>query len=155
MDKFYLNETNYKSKKYKYDVKDTIKPNKDNVLKFQTQPINDSIVKYGNKDYTQQIQSQQKDTYTIKEKGDKFLNDWIMKQSEPLIVFISDIIPETKVLPQLEKFRPLIKTTPLMTIEEYRKQKKIGEEGTIYLKKLKEKYGNIVLKILWASINLK
>jgi len=92
--------------------------------------------------------------YKIKEKGDIKLNEWIKKQKDPLIVFISDIIPETKILSHLEKIRPIIKTTPVMSIEEYRKRKKIGEEGVIYLKKLKEKYGNIILKTLWASLNL-
>ena len=151
MDKFYLNEKKY-DKHIKYD-NDTIKPKKDENLKRQ-------IKEYDNYEYKNDSESykfkrdKSKDKYIIKEKGDKKLNEWIMKQTEPLIVFISDIIPETKVLPHLEKIRPIIKTTPLMSIEEYRKLKKIGEEGTLYLKRLKEKYGNIILKVLWASVNL-
>lgn len=151
MDKFYLDEKKY-DKHIKYD-NDTIKPKKDENLKRQ-------IKEYDNYEYKNDYESykfkrdKSKDKYIIKEKGDKKLNEWIMKQTEPLIVFISDIIPETKVLPHLEKIRPIIKTTPLMSIEEYRKLKKIGEEGTLYLKRLKEKYGNIILKVLWASVNL-
>ena len=152
MDKFYLNETNDK-RKYKYDY-DIIPPKKnENLKQLQLPKTIDSLI-YTNKFNDLNKLNYTNDKYKIKEKGDKKLNEWIMKQTEPLIVFISDIIPETKVLPHLEKIRPIIKTTPLMSIEEYRKTKKIGEEGTIYLKKLKDKYGNIILKILWASINL-
>ncbi len=156
MDKFYLNEKKY-DKYIKYD-NDTIKPKKDENLKgikgkeYDNYEFKNDSDSYKFKDLKG---DKYNDKYKIKEKGDNKLNEWIMKQTEPLIVFISDIIPETRVLPHLEKIRPIIKTTPLMSIEEYRKQKKIGEEGTLYLKRLKEKYGNIILKVLWASINLK
>ena len=150
MDNFLLKEHNYK-KKQKYE-KDIIKPKEDAIRSNSNKNSNDIII-FNNKGYNK-VYTYKNENYKIKEKGDKKLNEWIMKQTEPLIVFISDIIPDTNVLPHLEKIRPIIKTTPLMSIEEYRKRKKIGEEGVIYLKKLKEKYGNIILKTLWASINL-
>ena len=53
----------------------------------------------------------------------------------------------------MEKFRPIIKTTPTISVDEYRKKKKIGTVGLEYLKRLKDKYGIIVLKVLWANLN--
>uniref|UniRef100_A0A6C0ESW9 Uncharacterized protein n=1 Tax=viral metagenome TaxID=1070528 RepID=A0A6C0ESW9_9ZZZZ len=153
MDKFYLDEKKYHTH-IKYD-NDKIKPNDE--IKRQIKGIKEyDNFEFKNDSYKFKGLKGDKynDKYKIKEKGDNKLNNWIMKQTEPLIVFISDIIPDTKVLPHLEKIRPIIKTTPLMSIEEYRKTKKIGEEGTLYLKRLKEKYGNIILKVLWASVNL-
>jgi len=93
------------------------------------------------------------DFFYIRDKGDNLLNKWIVNQKDPIIIFLSEFIPETKVSKELEKFRPIIKTTPTISIEEYRKKKKIGEEGVEYLKRLKEKYGIIVLKVLWANLN--
>ena len=91
--------------------------------------------------------------FIIHENGDIALNKWIKKQKDPVVVFLSEFIPNTKISKELQKFKPIIKTTPMISIEEYRKKKKIGEEGVKYLKKLKEKYGNIVLKALWANLN--
>jgi len=175
MDNFLLKENNYK-KKTKYD-KDIIKPKEDAIV--IKRPNDKNLLFYDDTKQSQSHNQLQKqlmeltsekykikekgdlnineftyEKYKIKEKGDIKLNEWIKKQKDPLIVFISDIIPETKILSHLEKIRPIIKTTPVMSIEEYRKRKKIGEEGVIYLKKLKEKYGNIILKTLWASLNL-
>jgi hypothetical protein len=168
MDNFLLKENNYK-KKTKYD-KDIIKPKEDAIV--IKQPNDKNLLFYDDKTQKQkqliELTSEYKikekgdikindftyEKYKIKEKGDIKLNEWIKKQKDPLIVFISDIIPETNILSHLERIRPIIKTTSVMSIEEYRKRKKIGEEGVIYLKKLKEKYGNIILKTLWASLNL-
>lgn len=96
-----------------------------------------------------------KEMFLIKENGDNLLNNWLKTQKDPIVVFLSEFIPNTKISKELEQFKPIIKTTPVISIEEYRKKKKIGEEGVNYLKKLKEKYGNIVLKALWANLNFK
>ena len=152
MDKFILNEKNYK-KKNKLD-KDNIEKNENlynsNKIKLKLN-LKEELV-FVNKEIKRKIFHN--DIYNIKEKGDILLNNWIKTQKDPLIIFISEIIPETKISNEMERFRPLIKTTQTISIEEYRKKKKIGEKGVIYLKRLKEKYGNIILKVLWANINI-
>lgn len=147
MDKFILDEKDYKKikklEKEKQERTDQIyiaKPLKKEVLQFMNKDIN-KINKYQN------------DFFHIRENGDILLNNWIKQQKDPIIIFLSEFIPGTKISKEIEKFRPIIKTTPTISVEEYRKKKKIGEEGVEYLKRLKDKYGIIVLKVLWANLN--
>jgi hypothetical protein len=149
MDKFILPEKIFKKIKIEKEEK---KERKDQIYKLKTslkhEPFHFREEHY--KKYTFQ-----NDFFHFREKGDKLLNNWIIKQKDPIMVFLSDFIPGTKISKELEKFRPIIKTTPTISIEEYRKIKKIGEEGVEYLKRLREKYGVIVLKVLWANLNFK
>ena len=94
------------------------------------------------------------DKILFKESDEK-LNKWIIKQNDPLILFISELYPGIKINNEIEKMRPLVQTSPTISIDLYRKERKIGEEGVEYLKKLKDKYGNIVLKVLWAALHFK
>ena len=148
MDKFKLNETNYKKylklEKEKQERREQIYKAKDidKMDHFQ----------FLNKDIKNKFHYEN-DFFYIKEKGDNLLNSWIIQQKDPIIIFLSEFIPGTKISKEIEKFRPIIKTTPTISIEEYRKKKKLGEEGVAYLKKLKDKYGIIVLKVLWANLN--
>ena len=148
MDKFNLNEKNYKKdlklEKDKYEQREQIyKP----VIKNELDRFH-----FSNKDIKNKFHYEN-DFFYIKEKGDNLLNNWITQQKDPIIIFLSEFIPGTKISKEIEKFRPIIKTTPTISIEEYRKKKKLGEEGVKYLKKLKDKYGIIVLKVLWANLN--
>ena len=152
MDKFILNkkDQSYK-KKMKLEKEERKREDRDHKPQIQIQK---DIVVYKNLDMKKESKSKDvNDFFHIREKGDNLLNQWIVKQKEPIIIFLSEFVPGTKVSKEMEQFRPIIKTTPTISIEEYRKKKKIGEEGVEYLKRLKEKYGIIVLKVLWANIN--
>jgi hypothetical protein len=167
MDKFILTERSYKADKKDIDkrVKD-IKHNDREIknkgiqrekdikykeLEYLAKPLKRENLLFKDKIAPQRMVD--KEIFVIKENGDNLLNNWLKTQKDPLVVFLSEFIPNTKISKELEKFKPIIKTTPVISIEEYRKKKKIGEEGVNYLKKLKEKYGNIVLKVLWANLN--
>jgi hypothetical protein len=148
MDKFILDGKIYK-RKIKLEKEKTERNDKTYIRKEEK--VKDSIV-FLNKDLKKKYHYEN-DFFHIKEKGDHLLNTWIKTQKEPIIVFLSEFIPETKIPKEIEKFRPIIKTTPTISIEAYRKEKKIGEEGVEYLKRLRDKYGVIVLKVLWANLN--
>jgi hypothetical protein len=150
MDKFILNEKNYK-KLLKIE-KEKEKERKEQIYKRR------SFKKEGFQYKTKELQNKYSfinDAFHFREKGDNLLNKWILKQNDPLIIFLSEFIPGTKISKDMEKFLPIIKTTPTISIEVYRKEKKIGEEGVEYLKRLRDKYGIIVLKVLWANLNFK
>jgi hypothetical protein len=162
MDKFILDERNYK--KFEIDMKERDVKERDmrekevrgmkdikKKEKIYNSLKNDKILfKEKNKVNSYTFQN---DFFHLREKGDKLLNQWIIKQKDPIIIFLSEFIDGTKISKEIEKFRPIIKTTPTISIEEYRKIKKIGEEGVDYLKRLRDKYGVIVLKVLWANLN--
>ena len=153
MDKFKLPENNYKinlkmEKERERDAKEARIKRKDEYT-----PKSDPF-EFKEKNM-KKLYTFQNDFFHLREKGDQLLNNWIIKQKDPIIVFLSDFIPGTKISKELKIFRPIIKTTPTISIEEYRKKKKIGEEGVDYLKRLRDKYGVIVLKVLWANLNFK
>lgn len=147
MDKFILDEKNY-NKKLKLKME---KEERKDLVYLPKQYKKDKL-QFTNKELTLKGKYQN-DFFHFREKGDNLLNNWIIKQKDPIIVFLSEFISGTKISKDMEKFRPIIQTTPTISIEVYRKQKKIGEEGVEYLKKLREKYGIIVLKALWANLN--
>jgi len=166
MDKFILHEKNYK-RKFINNTNTNIDTNTDDNIIKKEKEISKTKLKtktlenlqkdkddyfFINKEIKKKIF--EKDLFNIKEKGDILLNNWIKNQKDPLIIFISEMIPGTIISKDMERFKFMIKTTQTISIEEYRKKKKIGEEGVSYLKKLKEKYGNIILKVLWANINI-
>ena len=90
MDKFILDEKNYKKKiklkLEKEERKDLIyipkKYKRDN-LQFTDKEI--KMKKYQN------------DIFNFREKGDNLLNNWIIKQKDPIIIFLSEFISGTKI----------------------------------------------------------
>lgn len=161
MDKFILDERNFKKLKIEMKEKDMRerklreikeRDKREKIYKPKSLKKDNIIFKEMHKVNSYTFQN---DFFHLREKGDKILNQWIIKQKDPIIIFLSDFIPGTKISKEIEKFRPIIKTTPTISIEEYRKIKKIGEEGVDYLKRLRDKYGVIVLKVLWANLNFK
>jgi hypothetical protein len=148
MDKFILREKDYKQLKKlkleKEERKDREYATKDKYEK--------EVIQYNTRDMKIKHRFQS-DFFHIRENGDIQLNKWIIQQKDPIIIFLSEFIQGTKISKEMEKFRPIIKTTPTISVEEYRKKKKIGTEGQEYLKRLKDKYGIIVLKVLWANLN--
>jgi len=148
MDKFILSEKNYKKK---MNLKIEKEERKDKIYSSSQKHVKD---KYHFKE--ENINKKyffQNEIFNFRENGDYLLNKWIIKQKDPIIIFLSEFIGGTKISKEIEKFRPIIKTTPTISIEEYRKKKKIGQEGVEYLKRLRDKYGVIVLKVLWANLN--
>lgn len=148
MDKFILDEKNYKKK---IKLENEKRERTDKIYLTKQDKVKESLV-FLNKDMKKKYHYEN-DFFHIKENGDHLLNTWIRTQKEPIIIFLSEFIPGTKIPKEIEKFRPIIKTTPTISIEAYRKEKKIGEEGVEYLKRLRDKYGVIVLKVLWANLN--
>ena len=58
-----------------------------------------------------------------------------------------------KLKPSIENMRSKVKDVPLYTIEEYRKKKRLGERSVTFLKEMKKRYGNSLLRILYLTAN--
>ena len=94
------------------------------------------------------------DEYNIEQYGDiEFLN-WLKLQKDPSIAFFAEIIHAPKLKKQIELIRPIIKHMNTISINEYCIIKKIGSRKKEWLKQLKKKYGNYILKFLLFSISL-
>ena len=92
MDKFILNEKNYK-KLLKIE-KEKEKERKEQIYKRR------SFKKEGFQYKTKELQNKYSfinDAFHFREKGDNLLNKWILKQNDPLIIFLSEFIPGTKI----------------------------------------------------------
>jgi len=151
MDNFILAEKDYKKNIIKNLKLDTQERNEKTYKKDKK--YEKEMVVYKEKIAQHKHKRFQNDLFHIRENGDIQLNKWIITQKDPIIIFLSEFIQGTKVSKEMEKFRPIIKTTPTISVDEYRKKKKIGTVGLEYLKRLKDKYGIIVLKVLWANLN--
>jgi hypothetical protein len=100
-----------------------------------------------------QIIKYDEDEYNTNHYGDiEFLN-WLKKQKDPSVAFFAEIIHAPKLKKQVESIRPNIKNMKTITIEKYCKIKKIGDRKKEFLKQLKKKYGNYILKFLLFSIS--
>ena len=93
------------------------------------------------------------DEYNMSQYGDvEFLN-WLKHQKDPSIAFFAEIINAPKLKPQIELIRATIKHLKTISINKYCIIKKIGSRKKEWLKQLKKKYGNYILKFLLFSIS--
>ena len=63
------------------------------------------------------------------------------------------LVTAPKLSKSIEKFRPKVKDLDTITIDEYIKIKRLGSRKAEWLKQLKKKYGNYILKYLKLSIS--
>jgi len=77
-----------------------------------------------------------------------FVN-WANEQPETMLMAVmAEMKKSPKLKPSIENLRSQVKDVPLYTIEEYRQKKRLGERSVTFLKELKKRYGNSLLRIL-------
>ena len=92
------------------------------------------------------------DTYSTLQYGDMEFYDWLKKQSDPSIAILAEIVHSPKLNVTLEKVREKINEIDTISIDKYRKIKCLGSRQVKWLKELKTKYGNHILKFLQYSL---
>jgi K+/H+ antiporter YhaU regulatory subunit KhtT len=81
----------------------------------------------------------------------EFLN-WANSQKATLIIAVmAEMKKSSKMKPEIESLRSQVKTIPLMSIEEYRKTKCLGDRSISFIRQMKHQYGNHVLRILYLT----
>uniref|UniRef100_A0A6C0JLB8 Uncharacterized protein n=1 Tax=viral metagenome TaxID=1070528 RepID=A0A6C0JLB8_9ZZZZ len=105
-------------------------------------PVYNAPIKYKN----------DKDTYTTLQYGDMEFYNWLKKQSDPSIAILAEIVHSPKLNVTLEQVRQNINDIDTISIEEYRKIKRLGSRQVKWLKELKTKYGIHILKFLQYSL---
>lgn len=84
----------------------------------------------------------------------EFLN-WANSQKSTMVIAVmAEIKKSSKMKPEIESLRSQVKRIPLMSIEEYRKKKCLGDRSISFIRQMKHKYGNHVLRILYLTSNL-
>ena len=80
-----------------------------------------------------------------------FVN-WANEQPESMLMAVmAEMKKSPKMKPSIENLRSQVKDIPLYTIEEYRQKKRLGERSVTFLKEMKKRYGNSVLRILYLT----
>jgi hypothetical protein len=92
------------------------------------------------------------DRYNTLQYGDMEFYNWLKKQSDPSIAILAEIVHSPKLNTTIEKIRQQIKDIDTISIDEYRKIKCLGSRQVKWLKELKIKYGNHILKFLQYSL---
>ena len=80
-----------------------------------------------------------------------FVN-WANEQPESMLMAVmAEMKKSPKMKPSIENLRSQVKEVPLYTIEEYRQKKRLGERSVTFLKEMKKRYGNSLLRILYLT----
>jgi hypothetical protein len=83
----------------------------------------------------------------------EFVN-WANSQTEShVIAVMAEMKKAPKLKPEIEVLRKDVSKIPLFSIDEYRKIKRLGVRTVSFLQKMKQQYGNHVLKILYLTAN--
>ena len=83
----------------------------------------------------------------------EFVN-WANSQTEThVIAVMAEMKNSPKLKPEIELLRKDVAHIPLLSIDEYRKLKRLGVRSVSFLHKMKKLYGNYVLKILYLTSN--
>lgn len=95
----------------------------------------------------------QEEEYYTRDYGDTGFYKWLGQQNHKCVAILAEIVSAPKLNPDIERLRLEVKNMKTISIEEYRKIKCIGSTKVEWLKQLKKKYGNIILRFLAASIS--
>ena len=77
---------------------------------------------------------------------------WANQQKASMVIAImSEMKDCPKMKPSIEMLRLKVSSIPLCSIELYRKKKRLGERSVSFLKQMKKRYGNSVLRILYCT----
>jgi hypothetical protein len=136
----YKKETNYKKDNLNYeDIKFT---NKKDVL--------ESRLKYCERVF-KQTHSFELDLFQLTDY--EFVN-WANSQTEThVIAVMAEMKNSPKLKPEIELLRKDVAHIPILSIDEYRKIKRLGVRSVSFLHKMKQIYGNNILKILYLTSN--
>jgi hypothetical protein len=136
----YKPDKKYKKENLVYEDK-KFNPNKQNL---------ESRLKYCEKIF-KQTHSFELDLFQLTDY--EFVN-WANSQKEThVIAVMAEMKNSPKLRPEIELLRKDVSHIPLLSIDEYRKIKRLGVRSVSFLHKMKQQYGNNVLKILYLTSN--
>jgi hypothetical protein len=94
----------------------------------------------------QQFYAEEK--YKQKQYGDIEFYEWLYAQKDENLAVFAEIINAPKLNSKIEKMREKVALLETVSILNFAKHKKLGSKQIHFIKKIKEKYGNYILKFL-------
>jgi len=88
------------------------------------------------------------ETYKQRQYGDIEFYEWLYGQKDETIAVFAEIVNSPKLNSKIEKMREKVASLDTISILQFAKCKKIGDRQIHFIKKIKEKYGNYILKFL-------
>jgi hypothetical protein len=88
------------------------------------------------------------DPTNIKYYGDIEFYKWLYMQNDPKLAVFAELVHAPKLNDSIEKMRAKVKDLDTISIDNFKKIKKLGCRQIEFIKKLKKKYGNYILKFL-------
>jgi hypothetical protein len=111
-------------------------------------PRNDSQIDFCDKE----IQRKYKFELDMFKLSDYEFVNWANQQSDFLVMAImAEMKQSPKMRDEIERLRPEIYKIPLMPIYEYKIIRKLGDRYASFLRKLKQEYGNNLLRLLYIT----
>jgi hypothetical protein len=147
-EKMVLPDQEYKSKSKKLDKeKDCL--NRIEKVYHQVKDVEKCCLKAPQKVF-EKVQSFEWDLFQWSDY--EFVN-WANTQPATMVIAImAELKKSPKMKPSIELLRPKVKSIPLCSIEVYRKKRKLGERSVEFLKQMKKRYGDSVLRILFITL---
>lgn len=117
----------------------------------KTNPIiYEHVIHYISNPYTSKNMYEE-DSYAVKQYGDIEFINWLKTQNDPKLAIFANLVNAPRLHLIIEKERTNIDNIKTISISEYVKNKKWGSKHIDFLKELKHKYGNNILKFLYLS----
>jgi len=154
--------------KFKYEP---IKPNSETVFKKKKKLEKECIALWKEKEYHPSRAREDNDTLRFNpskvfERNHSFEWDLFQWADADFVLWVNEH-PPTMVLavmanmkqsprlsPELEKLREKVDTVPLFSLEEYAKKKRLGERSVHFLKEMKKRYGDSILRLFYLTSDL-
>lgn len=82
----------------------------------------------------------------------EFVN-WANQQTGDFLIMavMAEMKQSPKMRDEIERLRSEVHKIPLMSIHEYKKNRKLGDRYASFLRKLKQEYGNNLLRLLYLT----
>jgi hypothetical protein len=82
----------------------------------------------------------------------EFVN-WANQQRGDFLIMavMAEMKKSPKMRDEIERLRPEVYKIPLMPIHEYKKIRKLGDRYAFFLRKIKQEYGNNLLRLLYLT----
>lgn len=138
----------------------------DTVFKKETQFQKDCIVLWKEKEYNKSIHPESttlSNPQKVFERNHSFewelfqwadsdFVSWVNKQQPTMVLAVmAEMKQSPRLQPDLEKLRQKVQEVPLYSMEDYCKKKRLGERSIHFLKEMKKRYGDSILRILYLT----